>query len=42
MSDQDRLINDLEQKLDRILKALEDLKGDKTPDGPIGDFPRKR
>ena len=42
VSDQDRRPNELERKLDQVLKALEDLKGDKTSDQLKGDFPRKR
>ena len=42
VSDQDHRLDDLERKLDRVLKALEDLKGDKTSDQLKGDFPRKR
>lgn len=34
VSDQERRLGDLERKLDQILRALEDLKGNKAPDRP--------
>jgi hypothetical protein len=42
VSDQDHRLNELERKLDQVLKALEDLKGEKASDQLKGDFPRKR